>query len=183
MSFAYDFVLAFLSQNISMHFHLLRVYFKAAVVIPFYTACFFVLMTLLPLFIRNGISLEALKSSLLANLLLKDVLWSGLIGLCTLSCFLNCYEKIAYHAVYRVLAWMLLPYSFILYVLLGEIDWTVMNFPGTTEMIASCLLLILCFLHVIGIIISFIDFRATILNQMKEENKRSANSIKLKELD
>ena len=154
-----------------MQFHYLRVYYKAAVIVPFYTACFFVLAALLPVFFRHGPSLAALEENVFAQLLLRDVLYSGLIGIFTLSAFLNTYKKIAYHPVWRVLAWMLLPYGFIAYLLVFENDWESMQRPGKDDMAGTAVMIILCFLHVIGIIISFIDFRATAIIFEREENK------------
>ncbi|HUC81124.1 MAG TPA: hypothetical protein VMR70_09420 [Flavisolibacter sp.] len=154
-----------------MHFRYLKVYYKAAVIVPFYTACFFVLAALLPAFLAHGFNLDALEGNLYAELLLQDVLYSGIIGFFTLTAFLNCYKKVAYHPVWRVLAWMLLPYSFIAYILFFDIDWEVMQRPRQYDMAGTSIMIILCFLHVIGIIISFIDFRVTALLFEKEEEK------------
>lgn len=154
-----------------MHFQYLRVYYKAAVIVPFYTACFFVAAALVPSLLQNGFSLAALEENEFVGLLLKDVVYSGITGALTLSAFLNCYKKVAYHPVWRVLAWMLLPYSFITYVLLFQIEWAAMQRPGKDDMAGNAIMLIFCFLHVIGIIISFIDFRATAILFQQEEKK------------
>jgi hypothetical protein len=162
-----------------MHFQLLRVYYKAAVIVPFYTACFFVLFSLLPVFMRHGISFAALEESEFAQLLLKDVFYSGVIGVLTLTAFFNRYKKVAYHPVWRVLTWMLLPYGFIVYLLVFEIDWDAMQRPGKDDMAGMAVMIILCFLHVIGIIISFIDFRATALNFKKEDERLNKETVQL----
>lgn len=46
-----------------------------------------------------------------------------------------------------------------------------MQRPGKDDMLAATVMIILCFLHVIGIIISFIDFRASVINFQKAEEK------------
>jgi|GEM_PF-3374758 len=163
-----------------MQFNLLRVYYKAAVIIPFYTACFMVFGSLIPFFINHGVDLEALEQNRLAMLQLENLLYSGLTGLFTLTAFLNCYREVAYHPVKRVIAWMLAPYLFIAYLLYDVVDWSVMHQAGKDVMVATTLLIVLCFLHVIGIIISFIDFRATMMNFEREEQTAQRKTTNLK---
>lgn len=164
-----------------MQFHLLRVYYKAAVIIPFYTACFMVLVNLLPFFIKHGFDLAALEENKLAMLQLENLLYSGLTGLFTLTAFFNCYKEVGYHPVKRVIAWMLAPYCFIAYLLFNVVDWTTMNQPGKDVMVANSVLIVLCFLHFIGIIISFIDFRATML--IFEQEQKSAKRRQVQEIN
>lgn len=163
-----------------MQFQLFRVYFKAAVIVPFYTACFMVFATLIPFFLNHGFDLEALEQNRLAMLQLENVFYSGLAGFFTLTAFLNCYKEVAYHPVKRVIAWMLAPYSFIAYLLYAVVDWSIMHQAGKDVMVANSVLIVLCFLHVIGIIISFIDFRATMLKFEKEEKRTQGNTVALK---
>ena len=160
-----------------MNFHLLRVYYKAAVIVPFYTACFFVLTGLLPNFFKQGFSIEALEQNEFARLLLMDVFRSGIIGLLTLTAFLNSFEEVASRTFTRVLAWMLAPYLYIFYILVNEIDWQVMQRPGTGQMMGATVMILLCFLHVIGIIISFIDFNATVkMSHKQNRHKREGKA-------
>ena len=128
-----------------MAFHLLRIYFRAGVLVPFYLSIALALMFVVPRLSFLGFSLQAAAEDSTVHGALQIPFLSGIIGLCTLSAFLNRVPKIANHLLYSLLSWMLLPYACIAYLLCTQLDWSVMNRPGTTAMVMACLFLIVCF--------------------------------------
>ncbi|WP_121352708.1 hypothetical protein [Flavisolibacter nicotianae] len=154
-----------------MAFHILRVYFKAAVLVPFYLACFIGFFIVGGIWIHGDYSWQLVAENSFCQALLKNVFFSGLTGMLTLSAFLNCYRKVAYSLFFSLLAWMLLPYSFIAFLLIHEVNWAAMS-PPQAGMFEGVYLLVLCFFHVIGIIISYQDFRATVVLNIAEERER-----------
>jgi hypothetical protein len=128
--------------------YLVRAYFKAGILVPFYTACFLsVLLCPSPAF-YNVLELAFL---------------SGLTGLCSLTVFLNCYRKILDNTFYSILSWFLLPAIFISYVLSTRVDWIIFSDTKRGDVFLSSIYLVIFFLHVIGLVISFQSFRATVL--------------------
>lgn len=135
--------------------YLVKAYFKAGILVPFYTACFFSL-----LFCASTAFYDVLELAML----------SGITGLCSLTIFLNCYRKIADNYFYSALSWSLLPVSFIVYVLATRVDWIVFKDTKKGNVGLTSLYLVIFFLHFLGLLISFQSFRATVLlNQNDEE--------------
>jgi len=128
--------------------YLVRAYFKAGILVPFYTACFFSL-----LFCTSADFDKVLELTFL----------SGLTGLCSLTIFLNCYRKIVDNYFYSVLSWSLLPVLFIVCVLYNKVDWIIFRYPKQGDVFISSLYLVIFFIHLIGLVISFQSFRATVL--------------------
>lgn len=139
--------------------YLVRAYFKAGILVPFYTACFFTLM-----FCTSPAFYDVLELAL----------YSGLTGLCSLTIFLNCYRKVVDNYFYSVLSWTLLPAIFITYVLSTKVDWVVFKDTKRGDVVLSSLYLVIFFLHIIGLFISFQSFRATVL--LNQENKEVLNN-------
>lgn len=138
--------------------YLVRAYFKAGILVPFYTACF--------------LSLLLCPSSAFYNVLELAFL-SGLTGLCSLTVFLNCYRKIADNSIYSILSWFLLPLIFISYVLITRVDWVIFRDAKRGDVFVSSLYLVIFFLHIIGLFISFQSFRATVL--LNQNNSQIMN--------
>ena len=135
--------------------YLVRAYFKAGILVPFYTACCLCLL-LSPISDFEKV--------------LELTFFSGLTGLCSLTIFLNCYRKVAGNYFYSALSWSLLPVVFIGYVLYNKVDWIVFKYPKQCNAFISSLYLVIFFIHLIGLVISFQSFRATILlNQNDQE--------------
>jgi hypothetical protein len=142
---------------------LIKAYFKAGILVPFYTACFFsLLFCLAPDFYK----------------VLELTFLSGLTGLCSLTIFLNCYRSIANNYFYSVLSWTLLPVLFSIYVLATKVDWIVFSDSKKGNVFISSLYLVIFSIHFLGLFISFRSFRATVLLNpddeeiMNEENDR-----------
>lgn len=152
-----------------MAFHILKVYFRAGVLVPFYLSIAVALMFLLPTLYFLDFNYEAFSNHLLVGKALKIPFFSGLIGLFTLSAFLNLSPKVANHFLFSLLSWTVLPYSFIIWLLRTQVDWHAMSEPGSAEMMMGSVLIIICFFHVIGVIISYVDFRATIVRNLQEQ--------------
>lgn len=143
--------------------YLVRAYFKAGILVPFYTACFFSL-----LLCTSGAFYDVLELAF----------FSGLTGLCSLTIFLNCYRKVIDNFVYSLLSWILLPLIFIAYVLATKVDWIVFKDPKRGNAALVSLYLVIFFLHVIGLFISFQSFRATVrLNRNDEEILNSDDEV------
>lgn len=139
--------------------YLVRAYFKAGILVPFYTACFFCLF-----FSTNGAFYDVLELTF----------FSGLTGLCSLTIFLNCYRKIADNYFYSILSWVLLPVLFIIYVLSTKVDWVVFKDTKRGNVAVTSLYLVIFFLHFIGLFISFQSFRATVLLNKNDEEVMNA---------
>lgn len=134
---------------------LIKSYFKAGILVPFYTSCFFSL-----LFCWSPDFYKVLELTFL----------SGLTGLCSLTIFLNSYRKIAESYFYSVLSWTLLPVLFSTYVLATKVDWIVFSDSKKGDVFISSLYLVIFSIHFLGLFISFSSFRATVLlNQNDEE--------------
>lgn len=152
-----------------MKAEILKVYFKAGVLVPFYLACFLSFISIGSIWVYADYSFDFVASHPFCYSMAKVAFLSGITGILTLTAFLNVFRSIAYNLFYSLLAWMFLPYCFVVYLLWKQVDWTEMNRPGSLEMIEGVVLLVVCFFHVIGIIISYIDFRATIVLNIKEK--------------
>jgi hypothetical protein len=127
---------------------LVKAYFKAGILVPFYTACFFSL-----LFCTSPDFYKVLELAFL----------SGLTGLCSLTIFLNCYRDIAENYFYSVLSWTLLPVLFSVYVLATKVDWIIFSDSKKGDLFISSLYLVVFAIHFLGLFISFRSFRATVL--------------------
>src|SRR5215203_3713749 len=128
--------------------YLVRAYFKAGILIPFYTACFFSL-----LFCTSSAFYDVLELAFV----------SGMTGLYSLTVFLNCYRKIADNYFFSILSWFLLPGICISYVISTRVDWVIFRNTKSGNVVLSSLYLVIFFLHIIGLFISFQSFRATVL--------------------
>lgn len=162
-----------------MNVHILKVYFKAAVLVPFYLACFICLMSVGGVWIHAEYNWQAIAENSFCYGMLQVTFLSGLTGLLTLTAFLNVKENVANSLFYSLLAWMLLPYSFMTYLLFWVVDWSVMNRPGSAEMMQEIFLLITCFFHTIGIIIGYTDFRATVILHKKEKAMKGSHTVEV----
>ena len=135
--------------------YLIKAYFKAGILVPFYTACIFSLF-----FSFSSSFYDVLELTFL----------SGLTALCSLTIFLNCYRKVVDNYLYSALSWSLLPLIFIFFVLSTRVDWIVFKDTKKGNVAVSSLYLVIFFLHLIGIYSSFQSFRATVvLNKNDEE--------------
>ncbi|HWI91176.1 MAG TPA: hypothetical protein VNT20_07865 [Flavisolibacter sp.] len=139
--------------------YLVRAYFKAGILVPFYTACFLSLM-----FCASNSFYDVLELTF----------YSGLTGLCSLTIFLNCYRKVIDNFIYSLLSWILLPLIFIAYVLATKVDWIVFKNPKMGDGALVSIYLVIFFLHVIGLFISFQSFRATV--RLNRNDKEILNS-------
>ena len=137
-----------------MKFQLIKIYFKGGILVPFYTCLFFALVFAF--------------SSRFADVL-ELALFSGLTGLCSLTMFVNSNRKIAENFFYSLLSWILLPYCFITYVLATKPDWSVFSDPKHGDVFITSFYFAIFFLHIIGLIISFQSFRATVISNKNEK--------------
>jgi hypothetical protein len=140
---------------------LVRAYFKAGILVPFYTACFFSL-----LFCWTPDFYKALELTF----------FSGLTGLCSLTIFLNCYPNIVNNYFYSFLSWTLLPVLFSIYVLTTKVDWVVFSDSKKGDVFISSLYLVIFFIHFLGLVISFQSFRATVLLNRNDEEVMNDNN-------
>ena len=141
----------------------LRMYFKASVLVPFYLAFFIEALCLTVAASRSGFSNMSQNPLILYSL--NITLFSGITGLLALTIFLNQYPFIANHPIYRLLAWMLLPGGYIIYFFCRHL-------PHPSDKIVDILNIystIICFLHFIGLIIGFLDFRASMILSQNEK--------------
>jgi hypothetical protein len=140
---------------------LIKAYFKAGILVPFYTACFFSLFFCWsPDFYK----------------VLELTLFSGLTGLCSLTIFLNCYRSIAENYLYSVLSWSLLPVIFSVYVLATKVDWAIFSDSKKGDVFMSSLYLVIFSIHFIGLVSSFQSFRATVLLNRDDEEIMNAEN-------
>lgn len=133
--------------------YLVRAYFKARILVPFYTASVFSLFS-----VAGPDCYEVLEIAF----------YSGLTGICSLTIFLNCYRKIADNYVYSALSWSLLPLLFMVYVLSTKVNWAIFKDMKKGSPFVTSLYLVIFFLHVIGLVISFQSFRATVIRNQNE---------------
>lgn len=154
-----------------MDFQLLRMYFRAAVLVPFYLSLALSFTFIIPRAIDLYFNISALLHDPAVEISLRLPFYSGIIGVFTLTGFLNLIPQIANKFLYSILAWMLPPFFCIAYIMSEEINWSVMSRAGSLEMLMATILILVCFFHTIGIIISFQDFRATIVINNKTDNR------------
>ena len=152
-----------------MNVKFLKVYYKAGVLVPFYASTAICIVNIGGRWMRSGYSWDFVVQDEFLYQVVNVGFYSGLICVTGLSAFLNMYRKIADSLLYSLLAWMLLPYGFIAYLMGEKVDWASMKHPGTQTMFGSTLLLVICFFHVIGIIIAYTDFRASVVLKIKAQ--------------
>ena len=140
-------------------------YFKAGVLVPFYLACS--VSILFGIIVYNSDLPENTAIEVLYPFL-KGTLTSGLIGLCSFTIFLNLRSDIAFHSFYRVLCWFLLPCCFMIYLLAFEINWKVISTESPNDDFLTIYYLCLIFFHSIGLLISFVDFRNSMILRKNE---------------
>ena len=144
-----------------MELHNLRMYFKAGVVVPFYLACSVsIIFGFVAYFADQP---DNLVQETEIYYILKGTLTSGFIGLFSFSLFLNLNPSIAFHSVYRSMAWFLLPACYMLYLLLFEVNWKVMTTKNLQDDFITVYYLSIMMFHSIGLLISFVDFRKTMI--------------------
>jgi hypothetical protein len=146
------------------------------VLVPFYTSLVAALIVILPRLFTHRFDAQAIAEDEVFSLMLRIPLYSGAIGLFSLSAFLNLIPRVAHSLRYSLLAWMFLPYLAIALLLHQDVDWKGMIRIETDEMMAASVLILVCFFHVIGIIISFIDFRKTIVRQLEAKRREAAGT-------
>ena len=131
-------------------------YYRAAVIVPFYTMCFFVIVALL--------------TGTMPELTLRVTIYSGVTGLLATSIFLNRKRSFAFHFIYSLLSFFLLPALFIVYILWTEVDWQGLKVSGG-NLVYSTLLFVMFLIHLIGLAISYIDFRRSIVKTLEKEQE------------
>jgi hypothetical protein len=146
-----------------MELSALRMYYKAAVLVPFYTMCLCVIVALL--------------TGVLAELVLRVTTYSGIAGLAASTIFLNRKRSVAFHFIYSLLSFYLLPVIFISFILWTEVDWEGLN-TSKGNVVYSSLLFVTFFVHLIGLSISYIDFRRSIVKTIEEEEKEERNQLR-----
>ena len=122
-------------------------FYKAAVVVPFYTMLLFGL----PYFFIPG----------MGELFLKIIFYSGITGLLSATLFFNILKRVAYSLWYSLLSFFLLPCSFMAYIIYSQVDWYLIS--QSKNVAFSCVLFVIFFIHLIGLVISFQDFRKSII--------------------
>ena len=128
-----------------MNWRVLRIFFKAAVIVPFYTACLLAL---------PGILAEVEPLIMLA-------LASGITGLLSTTIFLNHFKRVAYHPLLSALSFFLLPGISVAIMMITMVNWTSFKY-SSGDMRLNALVIVVCFLHLIGLSISYVDFRQSI---------------------
>ncbi len=155
-----------------MDIRTLQVFYKAGALIPFYTASVFSILLVIIRVLTANISFEEFFDDEYAYELIKIPVLSGLVALFALTIFLNSYKKIAWSVVYSLLCWALAPCCFIAYVLCTQIDWLVINHPSRRTLVTTTYTFCILFLHFIGLIISYIDFRGSIHVMQKKKKEK-----------
>jgi hypothetical protein len=138
-----------------MKSYFIKMYFKGGVLVPFYLCCVMSIFFAIGIADSDNFKLSEIWHDEVLYEILKITFLSGLTGLCSLTIFLNSYKKIAESYLYSLLSFILLPYCFIAFVFSVIVEW---SFPALAAVYA-----VLFFFHVIGPIISFQSFRATVL--------------------
>ncbi len=144
----------------------LRMYFKAGVLVPFYVSCVISVLGLISFSSQNT---EGLFAESAAITILKANLYSGLTGLASFSIFLNRLPSVAFSPLKSFLSWFALPYGLMTYFITTAIPWEKMQWSNTPADLIIMFYMIIFFLHFIGLIISFIDFRKSMM--LREKNK------------
>jgi hypothetical protein len=155
-----------------MELHHLKMYFKAGVLVPFYLACSVSILFGFVAYMAD--QPDNLVQETEIYHILKGTLTSGFIGLCSFTLFLNLKPSIANHSVYRTIAWFLLPACFMIFLLLFEINWKVMTTKKPEDDFITVYYLSIMLFHSIGLSISFVDFRNTMIlrkNQLMRSQK------------
>jgi hypothetical protein len=157
-----------------MKFYLLQHYYKAGLLVPFYTSIgfgaiflaieYWALAPTLPQFLHHPITATFLSIPL----------YSGLIGVSALSIFLNNWERIACRYLYSVLCWFAPPLAFMAAWLYFHIDWS--DPTASHNRLEHVPLFLITALHIIGLLISFMDFRAS-MNAFLREEKIKAGAV------
>jgi hypothetical protein len=151
---------------------LIKIYFKGGVLVPFYLSCVISFFFFWIIADSSNYNLRAVWNDRALYEILKITFFSGLTGLCSITIFLNSLGKIAKSFWYSFLSFVLLPYSFIAFIFIVLVDWKVH--------VLAALYCVTFFFHVIGPIISFQSFRATVLlnpNDKEIMNDESGDAI------
>jgi hypothetical protein len=135
----------------------LWMYYKAAVIVPFFTSCFFLLVV----WVADTSMMETM---------LKVTLFSGIMSLLAAGIFLNRFKNISIHFVRCLLSFFLLPVLFCTYIIYKEVDWRALKYSNG-NMVDSAVLFVIFFIHLIGLAISFVDLRQSIIKTIEEENE------------
>jgi hypothetical protein len=149
---------------------LLKVYYKAAAWPAFYVIS---LPTVIVLFAQY-VDDPDFSMNLFSRYLVLVSFYSGLIAVSCAGLFLCTIRKIACNFYYSLLAWFLLPVSIMAYVFLEQIDISAIERPKDPEMILVAIMATIVMIHLIGLIISFNAFRASMILQIREEKRNPA---------
>ena len=160
-----------------MKFHLLQHYYKAGILIPFYTALAFSALVLVRTFGGTGMSLSEVTQHSLTHHFLFLPLYSGLTGLVSLSAFLNYFKPVACCLSYSATCWFLPAVCFMAGWLFYYIDWQLVTAP--VNYLVHVPLFVITGVHLIGLVISYIDFRASVVLFLKEEKMTAAQRVQV----
>jgi hypothetical protein len=158
---------------------LLKAYYKAAAWPAFYVISLPTIIVLIAQYFQQ----EEFSMNLFSEYMVLVSFFSGLIAVSCAGMFLCTIRKIACNLYYSLLSWFLLPVSIIVYIFLEQIDVTAINRPKDPEMLLVAIMATIVMIHLIGLIISFGAYRATIILQLREEKRKPVlNEIHVKEL-
>jgi hypothetical protein len=144
---------------------LLKVYYKAAAWPPFYVISLPTIIVLIAQYVND----PGFSMNLFSEYLVLVSFYSGLIAVSCAGLFLCTIRKIACSLYYSLLAWFLLPVTIMAYIFFEEIDLDAINRPKDPEMILVAIMAAIVMFHLIGLIISFNAFRASMILQIREE--------------
>jgi hypothetical protein len=158
---------------------LLKQYYKAAAWPPFYVIAIPTLIIIIGRYLYNPGSFSV--SDFYKDLVIVSF-YSGMIAISCAGLFLCAVKKIACNLFYSLLSWFLLPSSVIAYIFFFQIDVSAVERENDPEMIRVGIMAAVVMFHVIGLIISFNAFRATIILAMREERNPVLKMTQMTEL-
>jgi len=140
-------------------------YFKAAVLVPFYAISFLCCSLLLFALLRHDLSLSAITGNAELYNIFRISMLSGMVGMSAATIFLNRFPKVA-HSLWRSLcSWYLCPVLLMGYLLATDVNLGAINSSSRLDDFATALYLAMILFHLIGLTISFVDFRRSVSAQ------------------
>ncbi|MBK8194673.1 MAG: hypothetical protein IPK76_16190 [Lewinellaceae bacterium] len=131
-------------------------YYTYAVIYPAVFA--FIISTLFSLIYGYGYDSEWLMAGdMVGTSIAASLIYSTLIGVLSLTIFLNKYEMVRANLIWNILAWFLLPGGFIAITLVQEVNYTITYESGFGSGIVFVLIQTIPFIA--GLIYTFIRYR------------------------
>ena len=97
------------------------------------------------------------SESVIFTSIIFSIIYCAIIGILSLSIFINLFEKIRKSNVLRIFSWFLLPFGFITTVVIHEINFAIKYHSGTINS-DFIFVILLNILFILGLIFSYIKF-------------------------